>query len=70
MAHEQLQKLATRRAALDAEEAKWLAIAQRERVHEELGLGSFREYVERVLGYPPRPLGSWIRDELVPLLRD
>lgn len=24
--------------------------------------------VERVLGYPPRPLGSWIRDELVPLL--
>jgi hypothetical protein len=61
MAHEQLQKLATRRAALDAEEAKWLVIAQRERVHEELGLGSFREYVERVLGYAPHTAIERIR---------
>ena len=26
--------------------------------------------VERVLGRPPRPIDDWIRDELVPLLRD
>ena len=26
--------------------------------------------VERVLGRPPRPLDDWIRDEMVPLLRD
>src|SRR5215510_8857698 len=50
-ADQQLRKIAVKRAGLDAEEAKWLVIAKRERVHERLGFGSFREYVERVLGY-------------------
>jgi hypothetical protein len=47
-ADRQLRRIAARRAALDAEEARWLVIARRERVHEQLGYGSFREYVERI----------------------
>ena len=53
-ADQQLCRLVRERGALDAEEAKWLVIARRERVHEQLGFGSFREYVERRLGYEPR----------------
>jgi len=53
-AHRQLQQIAARRATLDAEEAKWLLIARRERVHVQLGYGSFIEYMERALGYRPR----------------
>jgi uncharacterized protein YbjT (DUF2867 family) len=33
-------------------------------------LASVSPEVERVLGRPPRPIDDWIRDELVPLLRD
>jgi hypothetical protein len=46
-----LRRIAKRRAALDAEEARWLLIAKRENVHAHLGYGSFAEYVERVLGH-------------------
>jgi 5-methylcytosine-specific restriction endonuclease McrA len=69
VADETLRTLAGRRAGLDVEEAKWLVIAQRERVHVELGLGSFREYVERVLGYAPHTAIERIRvaEELVKL---
>ncbi len=49
-----LRRLARQRARLDADEARWLLIARRAQVHVELGLGSFLEYVERVLGYRPR----------------
>ncbi len=49
-----LRRLARQRARLDADEARWLLIARRVQVHVELGLGSFLEYVERVLGYRPR----------------
>ena len=49
-----LRALARRRAALDVDEARWLLEARRAKVHEHLGLGSFVEYCERVLGYRPR----------------
>jgi hypothetical protein len=47
-ADRQLRRIAKRRAALDAEEARWLVIAKRERAHVELGFGSFVEYVGRI----------------------
>jgi 5-methylcytosine-specific restriction endonuclease McrA len=53
-AHEALTRIARRRAALDAEEARWLVIARRERVHGQFGYATFLEYVERILGYAPR----------------
>jgi hypothetical protein len=56
-----LRRIAKRRAALDVEEAKWLVAAQRARVHQHLGMGSFREYLERVLGYAPRTAQERIR---------
>src|SRR5678809_1356578 len=72
-ADEQLCRLTRERGALDAEEAKWLVIARRERVHERLGVGSFREYVERRLGYQPHTAIDRIRvaEELeqLPVLR-
>ncbi len=49
-----LRRLARQRARLDVDEARWLLIARRAQVHVELGLGSFLEYIERVLGYRPR----------------
>lgn len=56
-----LRRIAKQRAALDAEEAIWLVAAQRARVHRQLGMGSFREYLERVLGYGPRTAQDRIR---------
>ena len=60
-ADQQLRRLAARRAALDLEEARWLVIARRERVHAHLGLGSFLQYVERVLGYRPQTARERLR---------
>jgi hypothetical protein len=54
VAHEQLLRLARRRAGLDLEEGRWLLVAFRTGAHVRLGHGSFAEYVERVLGYAPR----------------
>jgi hypothetical protein len=53
-AHDALVRLARTRAGLDFEEGRWLLAAQRVRVHERLGYGSFLEYVERLFGYAPR----------------
>ena len=53
-AHHALVGIAKQRAALDREEGCWLLIAYRERAHEQLGYGSFVEYVERLLGHGPR----------------
>ena len=50
-ADEQLKRVSRARGVLDAEEMKWIVVAKRERVHERLGFGSFREYLERRLGY-------------------
>jgi hypothetical protein len=54
LAHEQLLRLARRRAGLDLEEGRWLLVAFRTGAHVRLGYGSFAEYIERVFGYGPR----------------
>jgi hypothetical protein len=54
VAHEQLLRLARRRAGLDLEEGRWLLVAFRTGAHVRLGYGSFTEYIERVFGYAPR----------------
>ena len=51
---QQVRRLAKRRAKLDVEEAALLLAARRAEVHRHLGMGSFEEYLERVLGYAPR----------------
>ncbi len=48
-----LRRLASRRAALDEAEARWLLIARRAQVHRHRGFATFFEYVERVLGHAP-----------------
>ncbi len=53
-AHEALTRLARTRAGLDFEEGERLRAAERARVHERLGYGSFVEYIERLFGYSPR----------------
>jgi hypothetical protein len=53
-AHEDLIRLARTRAGLDFEEGEKLRGAERARVHERLGYGSFVEYIERLFGYSPR----------------
>jgi hypothetical protein len=53
-AHEELLKIAKKRAGLEFEEGRWLLQAFRARVHAELGFGSFQEYAERLLGHSPR----------------
>jgi len=53
-AHEELVRLATKRAGLDFEEGRWLLRAFRAGAHVECGMGSFNEYVERLFGYGPR----------------
>jgi hypothetical protein len=59
--HEQIQTIdlalrgiAQRRAALDADEARWLREAERARIWTALGMVSMLDYMERVLGYSPR----------------
>jgi len=72
--HRQLRRLAARRGALDTEEARSLLAARRAEVHRHLGLGSFVEYVERVLGYAPRTTFERLRVaealEKLPATRD
>jgi hypothetical protein len=53
-AHDALVRLARTRVGFDFEEGRWLLAAQRARVHERLGYGSFLEYVERLFGHAPR----------------
>lgn len=50
----QLRRIARRRGALDVEELRWLARAERAELHRQLGMASMLEYVERVLGYGPK----------------
>src|SRR6201990_1506549 len=56
-----LRKIASRRAALDAEEAKWLREAERCEIWRELGMVSALDYLERVLGYAPRTAQERLR---------
>jgi len=60
-AHEELSRLAKCRARLDWEESALLLDALRSGVHLHLGFGSFREYIERVLGYQPRTTQERLR---------
>ena len=53
-AHDELVKLAKRRAGLEFEEGRWLLRALRAGVHVRLGMGSFHEYAERLFGYGAR----------------
>ncbi len=56
-----LRSIASRRAALDAEEAGWLREAERLRIWRELGFVSALDYMERVLGYGPRAAQDRLR---------
>jgi len=49
------------RAALDAEEGRWLLRALRSAAHVHLGFGSFLEYTERLFGYKPRTTQEKLR---------
>ena len=49
-----LRSIRQRRAALDAEEARWLREAERLRIWRPLGMVSMLDYLERMLGYAPR----------------
>jgi len=60
-AHAELGRLARLRAGLDAEEARWLLLAWREKVHARLGYGSFGEYVGRLFGYGARLVQEKLR---------
>jgi hypothetical protein len=53
-AHEELVRLAEKRAGLDFEEGRWLLRAFRSGAHVRLGYGSFNEYAERLFGYGSR----------------
>jgi len=59
--HAALSRLARERAALDAEEGRWLLCAFRTAVHLHLGHGSFTQYIERMFGYRPRTTQEKLR---------
>jgi hypothetical protein len=60
-AHAALSRLARERAALDAEEGRWLLRALRSAAHVHLGFGSFAEYTQRLFGYRPRTTQEKLR---------
>jgi hypothetical protein len=61
LAHRELSAVARRRAELDCIEAACLLRAERARVHRHMGLATFAEYAERLLGYTPRTLEEKLR---------
>jgi hypothetical protein len=56
-----LRKIARRRAALDADEARWLREAETLQIWRELGMVLALDYMERVLGYGPRAAQERLR---------
>src|SRR5256885_6321382 len=56
-----LRSIAERRAALDAEEARWLREAEDLQIWKPLGMVSALDYMERVLGYAPRAAQERLR---------
>src|SRR5689334_10772714 len=52
--HEELVRLAAKRAGLDFEEGRLLLRAHRAGVHLRIGCAAFYEYTERLFGYSPR----------------
>jgi Holliday junction resolvase RuvA-like protein len=71
-AHAALSRLARQRAALDAEEGRWLLCALRAAAHVHLGFGSFAQYIEQLFGYKPRTTQEKLRVaealEMLPLV--
>ena len=61
LAHEALSKLCLKRAALDAEEGKWLLRAFRAATHAHFGFASFGEYIERLFGLGRRATEEKLR---------
>ena len=59
--HAALSRLSRERAALDAEEGRWLLCAWRSAVHLHLGYGSFAAYVESLFGYKQRTIQEKLR---------
>ena len=49
-----LRGIARRRAALDADEARWLREAQALKIWRPLGMTNAQDYMERILGYGPK----------------
>src|ERR1700754_694655 len=60
----ELRKIARRRAALDAEEARWLREAERCQLWRELGMVSAIDYLERVFGNGPKAAQDRMRTAL------
>ena len=60
-AHAALSRLSRERAALDAEEGRWLLRAWRSAAHLHLGYASFAQYVESLFGYKPRTIQEKLR---------
>src|SRR5512140_463816 len=56
-----LRTIAQRRAALDADEARWLRQAEALQIWQPLGMVSALDYMERVLGYRPRSAQERLR---------
>src|SRR3954466_8033840 len=56
-----LRGIAKRRAALDADEARWLREAERLQIWRPLGMVSALDYLERTLGYAPRTAQERLR---------
>ena len=56
-----LRTIARRRAALDADEARWLREAEACQIWRPLGMVSAIDYMERVLGYAPRSAQERLR---------
>jgi hypothetical protein len=56
-----LRAIALRRGELDADEARWLREAEALQIWRPLGMVSALDYLERVLGYPPRPAQERLR---------
>src|SRR3954463_8130766 len=56
-----LRSIRRRRAALDAEEARWLREAEGLQIWRPLGMVSMLDYLERVLGYAPRTAQDRLR---------
>jgi hypothetical protein len=56
-----LRQISARRAALDAEEVRWLREAEALQIWHPLGMVSALDYLERVLGYAPRTAQDRLR---------
>jgi hypothetical protein len=57
----ELRAIAKKRAALDADEARWLREAERLQIWRPLGMVSAFDYMERVLGYTPHTARERLR---------